>query len=1142
MNKKNKGFTLVELLGVIVVLAIIIAIAVPTFGKISTSISQKQYENKLKLIEAAALKFADDTNYVAFYISDLVENGYLDPDRDRSVYDNRDNSTKMDCYPIMITEEKGINYATIEEKNHEDGNKCDTNYLASHNDYFTIMVKPTNDVEKELTKDSWFKDETITVKLSPKDNTTINSRVWYTGLLDNVGTGVEEFTIQTANSIKNEIYRVKANVTKNGKTRDIETSFVIQIDRIKPYLKRTDNKDSLNTSYSQTKTYSPEGADNESGYYGAKLIKIAKLEEDGTLDDYTGYTCQNGKDISTESTDYVKGKPKYTITTNGIYKLCLKDNVGNENYGLKNKDGSEKIYGTSDSSNLITDLNSNENKDDKTLIGIDKIDTKPPYCDQVEPVMCKVDGEETTFECSGDGTSDRWVKNINNIKAYLPCFDQKQRSLDGGILDGSGCAKDFYEVTPQPDTTNPGTYKASADLYDKVGNKTTTPCVRGGLKINIDGEAPDYKIEVSDGRSFTQSINGATFSQNKTARITIYDKPNGSSSGIKEKDKNGNTIQYKFKYAWSTSAKSCNNISNDSSFIITKQSNGVYYHDLTIPRDPNSASKPTDAATLYVCNMTEISDNADNVYVANQLKSVAMYLDNTPPEIVISPDGEQASNNVYPYAKIKSVTVTIKDITSGLASGNSMQYAWSTSNTIAPTAWTTATLSSYTEGTTGNVTFTASGKDLSGAYYLWIHPVTLKDRAENTTTANAVSKKPYYFDNSRPSCSWGNWSAATLPTSSGAYKSTITLTCTDSHSGVPNTSKSASVNNTKLGTVSTPTMGGTTASRTFTYTFEAKNQVSGKTKIKIQKSIIADVATNKWSDTSTDYLESPVISIVNPAKSVSVVAIGVEKGKENDYNPKNTGTTGIGGTTYILATEESLDENYNYFEIGIRARFVGNKNTLKDYKNSTNAAHFVCHLAGSAVGFKCGKMVGGSDLTLHPLPDNCNPSCNHSETDNGNHTCTNTCTSSPMTSQYSGGVCTGNSNFLIDAAYNVDSDSASLLKLRDIYPNLIGWNNQDYNYNKNHTNNDFKLYTYKIYIPQFCKAAGGVDKTVCLRNRFLQIKCSVQDASPAAGKLAVDVSTNGSYIKVGKYDTKPDGNDIKEIGCRYGTTDKEPCD
>ena len=72
MKKKN-GFTLVELLAVIVILGILIAIAVPSVLTISKKIKANMYDNKLKTISAAVSLWADDNKRIcSSYIEDLT--------------------------------------------------------------------------------------------------------------------------------------------------------------------------------------------------------------------------------------------------------------------------------------------------------------------------------------------------------------------------------------------------------------------------------------------------------------------------------------------------------------------------------------------------------------------------------------------------------------------------------------------------------------------------------------------------------------------------------------------------------------------------------------------------------------------------------------------------------------------------------------------------------------------------------------------------------------------------------------------------------------------------------------------------------------------------------------------------------------
>ncbi len=62
--RKVKGFTLVELLAVIVILAIILAIAIPAIGSIVQSSRKGALESQVKLIlRAAFLKYGMDSSY-----------------------------------------------------------------------------------------------------------------------------------------------------------------------------------------------------------------------------------------------------------------------------------------------------------------------------------------------------------------------------------------------------------------------------------------------------------------------------------------------------------------------------------------------------------------------------------------------------------------------------------------------------------------------------------------------------------------------------------------------------------------------------------------------------------------------------------------------------------------------------------------------------------------------------------------------------------------------------------------------------------------------------------------------------------------------------------------------------------------------
>ena len=88
MNKK--GFTLVELLAVVVLLAVVTTLAVPAVIGISNNIKKNMLETKLDLIEESAKLYGQDNmSYINSYggsitidIEDLLDEGYLTKDKD----------------------------------------------------------------------------------------------------------------------------------------------------------------------------------------------------------------------------------------------------------------------------------------------------------------------------------------------------------------------------------------------------------------------------------------------------------------------------------------------------------------------------------------------------------------------------------------------------------------------------------------------------------------------------------------------------------------------------------------------------------------------------------------------------------------------------------------------------------------------------------------------------------------------------------------------------------------------------------------------------------------------------------------------------------------------------------------------------
>ena len=135
MNKK--GFTLVELLAVLVLISLLMGLAIPGINRISNNMKKKSYNQKMKLIESAAVLWGQDnktrlqadtdcsseiSKCKKITIADLIKENYLDSDNNSGKYINPKNDEDMkDCIVFVYKQNKRV-YAKFD--NGSDSESC----------------------------------------------------------------------------------------------------------------------------------------------------------------------------------------------------------------------------------------------------------------------------------------------------------------------------------------------------------------------------------------------------------------------------------------------------------------------------------------------------------------------------------------------------------------------------------------------------------------------------------------------------------------------------------------------------------------------------------------------------------------------------------------------------------------------------------------------------------------------------------------------------------------------------------------------------------------------------------------------------------------------------------------------------------
>ena len=293
--KNKKGFTLIELIAVLVVLSILITSSVAVFINIRNSVLEKEKSNLITYLETKAIEYANETNVTAVSVEDLIKIGLIKPDDETDIYDPVTRES-MNCYIIDLVWEDGEYKAKFGSNVGKNGTTCNEYTRRKNLVICQVAGNNCNDIKNE----QWFKDD-ITIGLKFVNGKRIIKESGYEiSWKSNTGISSIEDTIKTnVDLIANINYTAK--VIKDNEVS--EASQIVNIDKEAP----TINEIKYNTNWSKSKEIEIIASDGlGSGVEGYVIV----LENEKC----SGYNTNN----------------KITIKSNGNYKVCIRDKAGNE--------------------------------------------------------------------------------------------------------------------------------------------------------------------------------------------------------------------------------------------------------------------------------------------------------------------------------------------------------------------------------------------------------------------------------------------------------------------------------------------------------------------------------------------------------------------------------------------------------------------------------------------------------------------------------------------------------------------------------------------------------------------------------------------------------------------------------------------
>ena len=766
MNSK-KGFTLVELLGVLVVLGLISVIIVPKVIDSITTSKESAYQTQVETIENAAKKYGisndllypkeGEKKYIA--VKDLIAVGELS---NKEII-NPKTGNKMNGY-VLVEYNSGYQqyeYTYVEE--------IDENTLGA--------MGPTYEV-KDPTK--WTTSKNVTI-IYPKGNGKYEYE--YKILAGTVDINGQEYKgetdwIATTELRKNITFKTNGSLIARVKNKDEyvngSTLNVGYIDNTAPSAALGYDKNTLTTNKI---VLVATCSDNESGIskYLFKLGNgnwidngISNKYTFSNLNDSTSYDfsveCINGVGMTSQatlnSTTSEIGAPTFIVSNPGIWETNKNVTISYPaNYtryefniidGTATRNGQELTPGTWYIASSLKEVVNFTTEG--TIVARVYDGTNLKYA--VNQAITYVDPTKPTCEILLTGGT----LGTNGYYTVAPKV-QFKTSIAGGSGIYFGQSKTNSPVYDNSVTKNNSGLINITDVSD--GNNTYYGFVKTGV-IDMNVTSTCSKTFKVDTTKPVVAINGnASVSYaNSSATITVPLKITDLTSGIDTNTFTDSDITVKVGTTTVTPTKSLK---------YNSVSNGVYSYTLTLSGVTGNGALNLSVGAGMVVDKAGNKNNTVSI-------STNVIIDNTAPTLEIT------GTNGTTYKKESDATITLKDTGgSGLTAGSyTIKYGWATSSQSCSNLTSSTTITVAAGATSGSVKVNVKDKTGAGKLYL-CNSTSITDRAKNTLSANSIVSSNMYLDNEEPQIVINpNGGSYTIPVGSTSTAVRKTITVTDS--------------------------------------------------------------------------------------------------------------------------------------------------------------------------------------------------------------------------------------------------------------------------------------------------------------------------------------------------------------------------